>query len=177
MIKDTIAILERTAPPAAGKGLSVRHNAAEIAALEKQLGLPASSFECRLAMSRSRLEILRQMAARTTVAVPAAAPVAQAQSAAQPVRIARAATPTAAVAPVLSRQQCLEIHRAVFHEAVLAGAMSDAELLASTLSKIQAERLNLPGTPKVDCTDLTIQQKAFRAIRQDGLAYVLSTVK
>lgn len=67
---------------AAVKDPNVLHNAEQIAALEKQLGLPASAFDSRLAMSRARLQVLREMTGQPSVAAPVViAPVAAAQAA------------------------------------------------------------------------------------------------
>jgi hypothetical protein len=86
MLSDALKTL--SAPPS-GKRIqstidaNVLHNSKEIAALEKQMGLPPSAFEHRLAMSRARLEVLRQMAGQppTVASTASAAPVAAAAQA------------------------------------------------------------------------------------------------
>jgi hypothetical protein len=85
-------------------------------------------------------------------------------------------TPTAPVLPTLSRSQCRAVFTDVFREGVALG-LTDAELLEDTLTRIQAERLTLPGGSKADCSGLDTRAKMFRGQKQDRLDHVLKTVK
>jgi hypothetical protein len=84
----------------AAKGLNVRRNAEQIAALEKQLGLPASAFEGRLSLSKARLDILREMVGQLPSVAPVAPAPAPAPAAEAVIAAAKAAIAPAVAAPV-----------------------------------------------------------------------------
>ena len=200
MLKDSLETL--SAIPPRKLILNIRRANARIRELETRLGLPHEKGSFNVARANITIRALEAQLSQTRPAQPAAqAPQVTATPEAPLVKSARlaaetrellsqsaalrksasppapAALPTAPIAPVLSRQQCLAIHREVFGTGVLAGGMSDAVLLANTLTKIQGARLTLPGTPKVDCGALSTREKAFREMRQDRLNSVLKTVK
>ena len=149
------------------KYCTVKKAAEEIFRLQKLLGIADNGQRyLNIREANKRIAELEAMLAEKQ-----AAPVAPVAVAAVPVKAAAPPLPT------LSRQRCIAIARDVFGEAVMAGPLTDAELIEDTLAKIQAERLALPGSPKPDCSDLGIRGKAFREMKQDRLDYVLRTVE
>jgi hypothetical protein len=125
---------------------TAREYHAKIIALEGQLGLPASEMILGIKAASRRLKELQTLVSRMSPAPARAAPPAQPALSPVALGILQSQYPQVAPTPILTRPQCIAIMRDCFNEGCgkFVG-LSDADLLADTLARVQADGLKIPG--------------------------------